>query len=60
MRFHILHVFPPGATLAREQGFIIVCRAQDKTERRLPHEDMRAVIIAARGVTLTNPTNRVG
>ena len=53
MSFHILHVFQHGATLAKEQGFI-VCRAQDKTERRLPHEDMRAVIIAARGVTLTS------
>ena len=53
MSFHILHVFQNGATLAKEQGFI-VCRAQDKSERRLPHEDMRAVIIAARGVTLTS------
>ena len=53
MSFHILHVFQHGATLAKEKGFI-VCRAQDKTERRLPHEDMRAVIIAARGVTLTS------
>src|SRR5580658_1891924 len=53
MSFHILHVFQHGATLAKEQGFI-VCRAQDQSERRLPHEDMRAVIIAARGVTLTS------
>jgi hypothetical protein len=28
MSFHILHVFQHGATLAKEQGFI-VCRAQD-------------------------------
>ncbi len=53
MSFHVLHVFQHGATLAKEQGFI-VCRAQDKSERRMPHEDMRAVIIAARGVTLTS------
>lgn len=53
MSFHVLHVLQHGATLAKEQGFI-VCRAQDKTERRLPHQDMRAVIIAARGVTLTS------
>ena len=53
MSFHILHVLQHGATLAKEQGFI-VCRAQDKTERRLPHEDIRAVVIAARGVTLTS------
>lgn len=53
MSFHILHVFQHGATLGKEHGFI-VCRAPDQTERRLPHEDMRAVIIAARGVTLTS------
>ena len=53
MSFHILHVLQHGALLAKERGFI-VCRAQDKTERRIPHEDLRAVIIAARGVTLTS------
>ena len=53
MSFHVLHVFQHGSTLAKDRG-MIVCRAQDNTERRLPHEDMRAVIIAARGVTLTS------
>jgi CRISPR-associated protein Cas1 len=53
MSFHVLHVFQHGATMAKEQGFI-VCRAQDGGERRLPHEDIRAVIIASRGVTLTS------
>jgi len=53
MSFHILHVLQHGATLAKERGFI-VCRASDKSERRIPHEDLRAVIIAARGVTLTS------
>jgi len=53
MSYHILHVLQHGATLAKERGFI-VCRAQDQTERRMPHEDLRAVIIAARGVTLTS------
>ena len=53
MSYHVLHVFQHGATLAKERGFI-VCRAQDKSERKLPHEDLRAVIIAARGVTLTS------
>jgi CRISPR-associated protein Cas1 len=53
MSFHVLHVFQHGATLAKEQGFI-VCRSQSGEERRLPHEDIRAVIIAARGVTLTS------
>jgi len=53
MSYHVLHVFQHGATLSKERGFI-VCRAQDKSKRKLPHEDLRAVIIAARGVTLTS------
>lgn len=53
MSHHILHVLQHGAVLGRERGFI-VCRAQDESERRLPLDDIRAVIIAARGVTLTS------
>ena len=43
MSFHVLQVLQHGAILAKEQGFI-VCRAPDKTERKLPHEDIRAGI----------------
>lgn len=53
MSHHVVHIFQHGATLARERGFI-VCRAEDKTERTLPLDDIRAVIIAARGVLLTS------
>lgn len=53
MSHHILHVLQHGAVLGRERGFI-VCRASDESERRLPLDDIRAVIIAARGVTLTS------
>jgi CRISPR-associated protein Cas1 len=53
MSFHVLHIFQHGATLTKDRGFI-VCKGQDQSERRMPHEDLRAVIIAARGVTLTS------
>lgn len=53
MSFHILHVLQHGAILSKDRGFA-VCKAEDKEERRLPIEDVRAVIIAARGVTLTS------
>ena len=53
MSFHILHVLQHGATLSKDRGFV-VCKGVDKGERRLPQEDIRAVIIAARGVTLTS------
>lgn len=53
MSYHILHIFQHGSVLSKERGFL-VCRSQDKEEKRLPHEDVRAVIIAARGVTLTS------
>ena len=53
MSFHVLHVFQHGAVLAKEHGFIL-CRSQEGEVRRLPHTDIRAVVIAARGVTLTS------
>ncbi len=53
MSHHILHVFKHGCVLSKDRGFL-VCRGEDKSENRIPHEDVRAVIIAARGVTLTS------
>ena len=53
MSHHILHVFQHGAILGRERGFI-TCRADGQVERRLPLDDVRAVIIAARGVTISS------
>jgi CRISPR-associated protein Cas1 len=53
MSHHILHVFQHGAILGRERGFI-TCKANDQPERRLPLDDVRAVIIAARGVTISS------
>ena len=53
MSFHILHVLQHGSTLSKDRGFA-VCKAENKEDRRLPLEDVRAVIIAARGVTLTS------
>lgn len=53
MSHHILHVFQHGAILGRDRGFI-TARAEGQAERRLPLDDVRAVIIAARGVTLTS------
>ncbi len=48
-----LNIFQHGAILGRERGFI-TCRVNDQAERRLPLGDVRAVIIAARGVTITS------
>ena len=53
MSYHILHILKPFCSLTKDRGFI-VCRGQDNTEQRLPYEDIRAVIIAARGVSLSS------
>ena len=53
MSFHILHIFHHGVVLGKEHGFI-TCKVDKKEVGRIPHEDLRAVIIAARGVTLTS------
>lgn len=53
MSYHILHVFQHGSTLAKDRGHI-VCRDTEGQEKKMPHMDVRAVVIAARGVTLTS------
>jgi CRISP-associated protein Cas1 len=53
MGYHILHILQHGAMLGRDRGFI-VCRAENQPARKLPLEDIRAVIIAARGVSLSS------
>jgi CRISPR-associated protein Cas1 len=53
MSHHILHVLKHGAVLSKDRGSL-VCRGDDGFEARIPHEDVRAVIIAARGVTLSS------
>ncbi len=57
MSYHILHILSHGSMLARDRGHL-VCRpakdASDARERRMALEDIRAVVIAARGVTLTS------
>lgn len=53
MSYHVLHILKHGAMLAKDRGFII-CKAEDKIIGRLPIEDIRAIIIAARGVTLSS------
>ncbi len=53
MSHHILHVLQHGAVLGRDRG-LIVCRSENAPPRSLPFDDIRAVIIAARGVTLTS------
>jgi hypothetical protein len=42
MGLHVLHVLQHGATLAKEQGFV-VCRGQDHAGRGLPLEGARYV-----------------
>jgi CRISPR-associated protein Cas1 len=53
MSYHILHIMQHGAMLGKERGFI-TCKTPDAPERRMPHEDLRAVIIAARGVSMSS------
>lgn len=52
MSHHILHLFAHGCLLAVERGRL-VCRAAGSGDRSLPLDDLRAVVIAARGVTLS-------
>ena len=53
MSHHILHILKHGCVLGKDRGFV-TCQVEGEEEKRLPFEDLRAVIIAARGVTLTS------
>ncbi len=52
MSYHLLHVFKHGGVLGVERGSIVL-RCAEERPRKMPVEDVRAVIIAARGITLT-------
>lgn len=54
MSYHILHVFQHGALLGKERGFITCKTAEEPKPRRMPLDDLRAVIIAARGVSMSS------
>lgn len=53
MSHHIVHVFSHGARLSVARGRI-VCAGEGAAQRSIPVEDLRAVVIAARGVSITN------
>jgi CRISP-associated protein Cas1 len=58
MSYHILHIRTHGATLHKDRGHLLMRPPKEdresEPERRLPLEDIRAVILAGRGITLTS------
>ena len=52
MSFHVLHIFRHGARLSKERGRLF-CKAED-FQQSLPLDNIRAVIIAARGVSMSS------
>lgn len=53
MSYHILHVFRHGSMLCKEAGFILL-KDKNQIVGRMAVEDIRAVVIAARGVTISS------
>ncbi len=53
MSHHVLHIFTHGSLLGKDRGFLL-CKAPEAEERRMPLEDIRAVVIAARGVQISS------
>lgn len=52
--YHILHIFTHGSSLSKERGRVTCKTRETRAARSLPIEDLRAVIIAARGVALSS------
>jgi len=54
MSHHLLHVFTHGAFLSKEKGVLLMKSPQEKEIRQMPLEDIRGLILAARGICLSN------
>jgi CRISPR-associated protein Cas1 len=54
MSHHLLHIFSHGAFLSKERGQLLMRAPGEESERQMPLEDILGVIIAARGVSLSN------
>lgn len=52
MSFHILHLFDHGSYLSKQRGRL-VCK-QGGHERSLPIENIKAIIVAARGISFSS------
>jgi len=52
MSHHILHIFTHGSLLRKQRGRL-VCVNPDGDENSLAIEDIRAVVVAARGISMT-------
>ena len=54
MSHHILHILSHGSYLRKERGFLIYENKQKGETKRLPIEDIKALVIAAKGVVLSD------
>jgi len=53
MSYHILHITTPNVLLYTKAGFLF-CRYEDKTENKIPLDDIRAIVVAVHQVSFTN------
>lgn len=53
MSYHVLHLHEHGLHLRKDRGHLVATNPLNKV-RKLPIEDIRAIIIAAKGVVLSN------
>ncbi len=53
MSHHIVHIFNHGSRLCKQRGMMVCRHEESGTVNELPVEDVRTVIIAARGVSIT-------
>lgn len=53
MSYHILHIFNHGSVLKKNRG-LLVCESPHNPSRKIPIDDVRAIIVAAKGVTITS------
>lgn len=54
MSFHILHILTHGSRLFKKRGSLIFTNEKENINKQIPIEDIRAIVIAAKGITFSD------
>ena len=54
MSYHILHIFSNGSYLHKERGMLVCENHHNKEVEKIPIEDLKGIVIAAKGITLSD------
>lgn len=54
MSYHLLHILSHGSSLFKVRGSLVLKNEKEKIDKKIPIEDVRAIIIAAKGISFSD------